>query len=429
MTNQSLSTRARAALPGGVSHELRYRDPHPVFIARAQGAEKWDVDGRRYIDFKMGSASQMLGHCHPAISKAIQKQAERSIFSADCHMAEIEWAEWVNQLFPCAERTRFTASGTEATMLALRLARAYSGKDHVLRVDGHYHGWHDHALKGTKPGSNHVPSLGIPVAINDLIHVCAADPQAMESALQDERIGTVIIEASGANYGCVPLATDTLCALHDLARAAGVVLIFDEIITGFRWSPGGRQARDNIVPDLTTLAKIATGGLPGGAVCGRSEIMELMNNATVCDGIGPAVSHKGTFNGSPLVAAAAIAAMPLLASGDAQAQADKMATRMRDGMNAAMEEHGVAGLAYGDSSIFHVFLGQRSLEGLGPTDIRGLPKSTVKAYRDGMLSRGVDMMAYTSGLTSAAHTPALIDEALAAFNGTLLGMVRDGVLQ
>ena len=125
MTNQSLSTRARAALPGGVSHELRYRDPHPVFIARAQGAEKWDVDGRRYIDFKMGSASQMLGHCHPAISKAIQKQAERSIFSADCHMAEIEWAEWVNQLFPCAERTRFTASGTEATMLALRLARAY----------------------------------------------------------------------------------------------------------------------------------------------------------------------------------------------------------------------------------------------------------------------------------------------------------------
>ncbi|MGX9353720.1 aspartate aminotransferase family protein [Roseobacteraceae bacterium S113] len=385
--------------------------------------------GRRYIDFKMGSASQMLGHCHPAIVDAIQKQATRSIFSADCHAAEIGWAEWVNKLVPCAQRTRFTASGSEATMLALRLGRAHSGKDHILRVEGHYHGWHDHALKGAKPGSDKATSLGIPDVINDLIHVCAAEPQAMENALQDARIGTVIVEASGANYGCVPLATDTLRALHDVARAAGVVLIFDEIITGFRWSPGGRQARDGIVPDLTTLAKIVTGGLPGGAVCGRAEIMELMNNTTMRDGIAPAVSHKGTFNGSPLIAAAACAAMPLLASGDAQAQADKMAIRMREGMNAAMLDHGVTGLAYGDSSIFHVFFGQSSLEGLSPTEIRGLPKPVVKAYRDGMLSRGVDMMAYTSGLTSAAHTPELIDEAVAAFDDTLADMIRDGVLQ
>ncbi|MBO9446918.1 aminotransferase class III-fold pyridoxal phosphate-dependent enzyme [Ruegeria sp. R14_0] len=429
MKNQDLSTRARTALPGGVSHELRYRDPHPVFIDRALGAEKWDREGRRYVDFKMGSASQMLGHCHPTIVDAIQRQAARSIFCADCHEAEIEWAEWVNRLYPSAELTRFTASGTEATMLALRLARAYSGKDHVLRVDGHFHGWHDHALKGAKPGSEQAPSLGIPDAINDLVHICAADPQAMESALQDERIGTVIIEVSGANYGCVPMSTDTLRALHDVARAAGVVLIFDEIITGFRWSPGGRQARDGIVPDLTTLAKIVTGGLPGGALCGRATIMELLSNATVRNGLGPAVSHKGTFNGSPLVAAAACAAMPLLASGDAQAQADAMATRMRDGINAAMSELGVAGIAYGESSIFHVYFGAESVDGLSPAEIRGLPKPTVKAYRDGMLSRGVDIMSYTSGLTSAAHTPELIDEALAAFHATLCDMIRDGVVQ
>ncbi|WP_170424214.1 aspartate aminotransferase family protein [Ruegeria arenilitoris] len=429
MKNHDLSTRARSALPGGVSHELRYRDPHPVFIDRTLGAEKWDREGRRYVDFKMGSASQMLGHCHPTIVDAIQKQAARSIFSADCHEAEIEWAEWVNRLYPSAELTRFTSSGTEATMLALRLARAYSGKDHVLRVDGHFHGWHDHALKGAKPGSEQAPSLGIPDAINDLIHICAADPQGMESALQDERIGTVIIEVSGANYGCVPLSTDTLRALHDVARAAGVVLIFDEIITGFRWSPGGRQARDEIVPDLTTLAKIVTGGLPGGALCGRAAIMELLSNATVRNGLGPAVSHKGTFNGSPLVAAAACAAMPLLASGEAQAQADAMATRMRDGMNAAMSELGVAGTAYGESSIFHVYFGAETVDGLSPAEIRGLPKSTVRAYCDGMLSRGVDIMSYTSGLTSAAHTPELIDEALAAFRATLSDMIRDGVLQ
>lgn len=428
MSNARQSIRARAALPGGVSHELRYRDPFPVFIDRAQGAEKWDIEGRRYIDFKMGSASQILGHGHPAIVEAIQKQASRAIFSADCHTGETEWADWVNRLFPCADLTRFTASGSEATMLAIRLGRAWSGKDRVLRIDGHYHGWHDHALKGVKPGSDIAPSLGIPQAINDLIDICAADPQALESALQDERIGTVIIEASGANYGSVPLATDTLRALHDVARKAGVVLIFDEIITGLRWSPGGRQARDGIVPDLTTLAKIVTGGLPGGAVCGRGEIMELMNNAAHRDGLSPPVSHKGTFNASPLVAAAACAALPLLATGAVQAQADAMADRMRTGMNAALAEAGVVGLAYGDSSIFHLTFGRADLTGLSPADIRGLPTAQVRAYRDGMLARGVDMMAYTSGLTSGAHTPALIDAALQAFRATLGDMVRDGVL-
>ena len=428
MTNEAQSERARKALPGGVSHELRFRDPHAVFIDRAQGAEKWDVEGRRYIDFKMGSASQLLGHGHPVLVEAIQKQAAQAVFSADCHVAETEWAEWVNRLFPCAERTRFTASGSEATMLAIRLGRAQSGKDRVLRIDGHYHGWHDHVLKGAKPGDGHPPSLGVPDALSEMIEVCPADPQAMERALQDKAIGTVIIEASGANYGCVPLPTDRLRTLHDVARKAGMVLIFDEIITGLRWSPGGRQARDGILPDLTTLAKIVTGGLPGGAVCGRAAIMELMNNATARNGLAPAVSHKGTFNASPLIAAGACAAMPLLATGEAQAQADAMAARMRDGMNAEMATQGVTGLAYGDSSIFHLHFGRDNLDGMTPADIRGLPKHQVRAFRNGMLSRGVDMMAYTSGLTSAAHTPALIDEALVAFSNTLSDMVRDGVL-
>ena len=429
MTNKYLSLRAKKALPGGVSHELRFREPHPVFVDRALGAEKWDTEGRRYIDFKMGSASQMLGHCHPAIVEAVQRQARRSIFSADCHEAEIHWAEWINRLYPAAERTRFTASGTESTMLAIRLGRAWSGKDHVLRVDGHYHGWHDQVLKGATPGSGRAASLGIPAEINNLIHVCAADPRAMESALQDDRIGTVILEASGANYGSVPLPTDTLRALQDVARRYEVVLILDEIITGFRWSPGGRQARDGIDPDLTALAKIVTGGLPGGAVCGRAGIMELMSNATEREGFAPAVSHKGTFNGSALVAAAACAAMPLLATGEAQARADAMAARMRDGMNAVMAELGIPGLAYGDSSVFHLFFGQGNPDTLTPAEIRGLPKALIRAYRNGMLARGVDMMSYTSGLTSAAHTPDLIDEALGAFRATLSDLVRDRVLR
>ena len=157
--------------------------------------------------------------------------------------------------------------------------------------------------------------------------------------------------------------------------------------------------------------------------------MELMNNAESRDGLSPPVSHKGTFNGSPLVAAAACAAMPLLASGEAQRQADEMATLMRDGMNDVLAELDVEGLAYGDSSIFHLQFGRRELAGLSPADIRGLPARVVKAYRDGMLSRGVDMMAYTSGLTSAAHTPQLIEEALVAFRNTMVSMKEEGLFQ
>ena len=426
--NEDLSGRARAALPGGVSHELRYRTPHPIFIERAAGAEKWDVEGRRYIDFKMGSASQMLGHSHPDIVEALQRATTTAIFSADCHLGEIEWAEWVNQLLPCAERTRFCASGSEATMLAIRLGRAFSGKPGVLRIDGHYHGWHDHALKGAKPGSDRAISLGVPAAISDLITICAANPQAMEGALQDHQIGTVIIEASGANYGSVPLATDTLQALHDVARKAGVVLIFDEIITGFRWSPGGRQARDGIVPDLTTLAKIVTGGLPGGAVCGKAEIMELMNNAETRDGLSPPVSHKGTFNASPLVAAAANAAMKHLSTGAPQRQADAMAALLRMGISTLMARLGIAGTVYGDSSTCHMYFGEASMKGLTPAQIRTVQPDLVNGLRGGLLERGVDLMSHTSCVTSAAHTPALIDEALGAFESTFAALIKDGVI-
>jgi len=426
--NADLSKRARAALPGGVSHELRYREPHPIYITRASGAEKWEADGKRYIDFKMGSASQMLGHGHPDVVEAIRQQAGTAIFSADCHEAEIEWAEWVNRLVPSAERTRFCASGSEATMLAIRLGRAFSGKPGVLRMDGHYHGWHDHALKGAKPGSERPRSLGVPQAISDLITISATDPQAMESALQDDQIGTVIIEASGANYGSVPLASERLQALHDVARKAGVVLIFDEIITGFRWSPGGRQGRDGILPDLTTLAKIVTGGLPGGAVCGRAEIMEMMNNANTLEGLSPPVSHKGTFNASPLIAAGANAAMRHLSTGLPQQVADDMALRLREGIAALMVRHGIAGTVYGESSTCHMYFGAAPLTDLTPAQIRAVQPALVNGLRGGLLARGVDLMSHTSCVTSAAHTPALIDEALVAFDDTLTDLVRDGVI-
>ncbi len=427
--NFNLAARARAVMPGGVSHELRYLEPHPVYFARAKGAEKWDVEGKRYIDFKLGAASQILGHSHPEIAEAVARQMQSMPYTGDCHALEVEWAEWLCRLFPSAERVRFTGSGTESTMLALRLGRAYTGKDKVLRIDGHFHGWHDMLLKGAKPGTNTPPSHGVPQVISDLAVVAPADIETIRSVLErDSEIGTIFVEASGANYGSVPLPEGFLPAIRELADDTGNVLIFDEVITGLRWSPGGRQARENVVPDLTTLAKVVTGGLPGGAVVGRAKIMDLLSPATVRDGLAPAVSHKGTFNAAPMVAAGAIRAMEILSTGEVQEHCDAMASRLRKGINKVFARKGVRALAYGDSSTCHLYFGGGSIDGLDAATIRRTPPALVKGLRNRLLERGVDFMSFTSCVTGLPHTPELIDEAVGIFAETVDDLIREGLL-
>ncbi|MEP4038527.1 aminotransferase class III-fold pyridoxal phosphate-dependent enzyme [Pseudophaeobacter sp.] len=429
ITNQSLAQRAKQVMPGGVSHELRYRAPYPIYIDRALGAEKWDVEGKRYIDFKLGAASQILGNSCPEVMQAVAEQLTKTPYTGDCHALEIEWAEWISKLFPSADLVRFTGSGTESTMLALRLGRAYSGKDKVLRIDGHFHGWHDMLLKGAKPGANTPPSLGVPTAIADLTVVAPPELGAVRTLLeQDAAIGTIFVEASGANYGSVPLPNGFLQGIRDLADEQEKVLIFDEVITGFRWSPGGRQALDDVTPDITTLAKVATGGLPGGAICGRRDIMDLLDPSKPRDGFAPPVSHKGTFNAAPLVAAGAIAAMKLLSTGDVQRQADAMAARLRDGINTCFAHRSMAAVAYGDSSTCHLYFGGTSIEGLSAAEIRTVSPALVNGLRHGLLAGGVDFMSFTSCVTSCAHTPDLIDEALDIFDDVLGKLTADGVI-
>jgi len=427
LTNASLFQKARQIMPGGVSHELRYAAPHPIYIDHAFGAEKWDVEGKRYIDFKLGAASQLLGNSCPEVVEALARQLGKTPYTGDCHPLEIEWAEWISRLVPSAEKVRFTGSGTEATMLALRVARAYARKDKVLRIDGHFHGWHDMLLKGSKPGKSAPPSLGVPQAISDLVVVAPPALEAIGAALEaDAEIGTIFVEASGANYGSVPLPEGFLSGIRAMADKYGQVLIFDEVITGFRWSPGGRQARDGVVPDLTTLAKVVTGGLPGGALAGKSHIMALLNPSEAVDGLAPAVSHKGTFNAAPMVAAGAIAAMTLLSTGKVQAKADVMAARLRDGMNGVFQKRGMKALAYGDSSTCHLYFGATSIDGLSAAQIRAIPPRLVQALRGGLLERGVDFMSFTSCVTSSAHTPALIDEAVTIFDAVIHDLIRSG---
>jgi len=432
LSSGALFEKGRATLAGGVAHEGRYAEPHPKYITRAKGSRKWEVDGTEYVDYAMGSASLLLGHAHPDVVAAITEQASGGTFFADCHPLEIAWASLIQELVPSAERVRFAGSGTEATMLAIRIGRAYSGRPKVLRFEGHYHGWHDYAALGSKAPYDRMPTLGaLPAAVEATV-VIPPDPERVEAALKGDReIGTIICEVSGANYGCVPLPEGFLPQLRALADRYDAVLIFDEVITGFRWSPGGRQARDGVIPDLTTMAKILTGGMPGGAVGGREEIMRMLDPAYEYEGLRPGVSHKGTFNGNPLVAAAGFAALKLVRTGEPNRKADAVAEKLRAGMGRIMQEHQVAGVVYGESSTFHVYLGDDahgSVAGIPAARIRGVAKETVDALRGGLRRRGIDLMSHTSGVTSSAHTDTDVDLTLGAFEETLEEMIEKGLV-
>ena len=319
---------AMGLFPDGVTHDTRYVMPFPIVVTHANGSRKWDVDGNEYVDYVMGHGALLLGHGRPEVIQAVTDALQKGTHLGASHREEVEWARLVQRLVPSAERVRFTASGTEATMLALRLARAYTGKTHVLRFTNHFHGWNDLLLAGA--GRN---MGGIAPEVAALSYVVPPnDPEQVERALEaHDDIAAVILEPTGASMGSAPVYPEFLHALRALTEKHGVLLIFDEVVTGFRISPGGAQALYGVTPDITTLAKILAGGLPGGAVCGRADILDMIAHR---EGAGEnRVAHAGTFNANPVSAAAGAAALRLVATGEPNATADARATTLRAGLN------------------------------------------------------------------------------------------------
>lgn len=429
--SQKLFEEAVNCLAGGVVHESRYVEPFPIYIERAKGSRKWDVDGHEYIDYSMGSASLLLGHAHPAVGAAAAEQLSKGTFYGNCHPLEVEWAGLVQRLIPSAELVRYVGSGTEATLLAIRIARAFTGKTKILRFEGHYHGWHDYLAVGMQPPFAEPPSLGLlPGSIAATVVVPANDPERVEAELRrDHDIAAVILEASGASFGTVPLLPGFHAELRRLTEKYGVVLIFDEIITGFRVSPGGVQALVGVTPDLTTLAKVLTGGLPGGAVAGRADVMRVIDPRSEFGGRRPGAIHRGTFNANPLAAAAGIAALKEVAKGEPQRHANAAAARLREGLQEVLTRHAAAGVVYGDASTFHVYLGRGSIERLGAAELKGIPKKTVTAFQQALQVRGVDLMSYTSGVTSLAHTGEDVRQTVQAFDGAVQELLAEGVIE
>ncbi|HEU5197159.1 MAG TPA: aspartate aminotransferase family protein [Methylomirabilota bacterium] len=423
----ALAERARTAIPGGITHDIRHLTPFPVYVDRAAGSRKWDVDGHEYVDYWMGHGALFLGHCPPAVVRAVQEQMARGTHLGASHEPEVRWAELVNQLIPSADMTRFTMSGTEATHLAMRVARAYTGRTKILKFAGHFHGWHDGAVAGVNPPYDVPMSAGVPGATMDQVVICPPnDIKAAQTVFERGDVAAVILAPAGGQAGTTPTIPGYLHELRALATRFNVVLIFDEVITGFRYAPGGAQQYFNVTPDLTTLAKIVAGGLPGGALCGKRDIMSMIAFRGDPDwDRASRVAHAGTFNANPLSAAAAIATLELCADGTLQARASKSGDQLRAALTEALKKAGAPGTCFGEASIYHVsFEGKPGLAGFD----RPRKGPLYHLLRCALLNNGVDCSA-NHGWISAVHTDEDLERTVQGYDRAFRAMVAEGAFK
>src|SRR5436309_2019616 len=432
--------RAAELFPSGITHDGRYIEPYGLYIARAEGPRKWDVDGRCYVDYFGGHGALLLGHCHPTVMEAVHAQLDRGTHYGASHELEIEWAERVKALIPSAERVRFTSSGTEATLMAVRLARAFSGKPKLIRFNYHFHGWHDHMTTGHSNHFDGTATTGVLDAVAGNVLLCDQNDEAALARLLEQHndIAAAIIEPTGANGGKLPINADFLHALRRLTAEHGVLLIFDEVVNGFRVAPGGAQEAYGVRPDLTTLAKILAGGVPGGAVTGRKDILDLLD-FQVTKGAGKEkIAHPGTFNANPLSAAAGTAALKIVGETDACDRANRYTATLRPRLNEVFEEERVPWAAYGTFSMLELFTNPER-EAVTPTRFDPFQYSfaslkgdrnagVVHKMRLAMMVHGVDLSSHPGGVVSATHGEAELEDTVAAMRNSVRMLKAEGEL-
>ncbi|MEX1208100.1 MAG: aspartate aminotransferase family protein [Acidimicrobiia bacterium] len=418
--------RANAALVNGVSSGFRFWGPDDTLvIQRGDGAYVEDMDGKRYVDYQLGFGPVILGHAHPAISSAVAEAAASGTTFAMTSAREIEAAELFKAAVPWVDRLRFTNTGTEATMHAIRLARAVTGKELVLKFEGAYHGAHDYVLFSTASaapaamGSRRSPvplqsSSGIPEAIRALVRTLPFnDLEAVKRlfARDGGRIACVIVEPIMGNYFGVMPDDGYLAGLRSLCDEHGVVLIFDEVKTGFRIALGGAQEWFGVTPDLATFAKSMGNGFPVAAVAGREHVVGAW-----ADG---GVMQAGTYSGNGLSAAATAATIRELLTGAPLAAVDRAGTALIEGIRGICSEKGLAAHVLGPPSMFGIFLGEEP-----PRDFRDVGGHDEELYSKvvmGMIARGVMPCddAREPWFVSAAHGDAEVELSLTAFSDAL----------
>jgi len=415
-SNQTLFERALTLMPGGVNSPVRAFKSvggQPFFTARADGAYLWDVEGKRYIDYVGSWGPMIVGHNHPDVRAAVQRAAADGLsFGTPC-AAEVTMAETITRLIPSIEMVRMVNSGTEATMSAIRLARGFTGRSRIVKFEGCYHGHGDAFL--VKAGSGALTfgaptSPGVPTALADLTSTLPFNDfeaaTALFEAIGDEVAG-LIVEPVPGNMNCIPPREGYLQHLRDLCSRHGALLIFDEVMTGFRVALGGAQAHYGVTPDLTTLGKIIGGGMPVGAYGGHREIMQQIAPA------GP-IYQAGTLSGNPVAMAAGLAMLELI---QAPGFHDELARRTRlltDGLQAIADGEGIAFSTQRVGAMFGLFFSAGKVETYAQATAADI--GAFNRFFQAMLASGVYLApsAYEAGFVSSRHDEQIIADTLEA---------------
>ncbi|MDL1956037.1 MAG: glutamate-1-semialdehyde 2,1-aminomutase [Candidatus Desulfofervidus auxilii] len=418
--SELLWEKAKTLLPGGVNSPVRAWGSvrgEPLFIERAKGSKVYDVDGNEYIDYVCSWGPMIVGHANDEVIEAIEKTAKKGTSFGAPTVLEVELAEIITEAFPSIEKVRMVNSGTEATMSALRLARAYTGRDKVVKFNGCYHGHADSFL--VKAGSG-LATFGIPASpgvpedlTKHTISLPYNDISAVEKTFEQigEEIACVIVEPVAGNMGVILPEDGFLQGLRKITQKYKSVLIFDEVITGFRISFGGAQAYYNIEPDLTCLGKIIGGGLPVGAYGGKKEIMSLI--APEGD-----VYQAGTLSGNPLAMSAGIATLKILKRSGVYENLEKKTKRLVNGIKEAAKKYDIPLQINQIASMFSIFFNKNPVKNY-ETALKSDNEMFIK-YFYGMLKRGIYLApsAYEASFVSIAHTDEDIDKTIEAVDKT-----------
>jgi glutamate-1-semialdehyde 2,1-aminomutase len=413
---------ARQSFAGGVGSHARsphmgYK-PHPVFIARGEGAKIWDVDGNEYIDYALAFGPLILGHrSGPVVDAVVEQVRERGTIYGAPHAWERQVSEKICAAVPSAELVTFANSGSEAVLVALRLARAYAGRDKIIRFEGHYHGWTDPIYISTFPpdhsGVPHAPwpirdSAGTPEVYQEVIVPQPWNaPDILEETIkrQGHEIAAVLTEPVMGNFGCIPPEPGYLEFLREITSENDILLIFDEVITGFRLSLGGAQAYFGVTPDLTTMAKALGGGLPVAAVAGRRQILDLIAEREIM--------QAGTYCTNPVVMAAASATLDELAKPQTYDKLFALGKRLGTGLEEVISAAGFPVTYQGVGPMFQIFFSEEPVRNYREAKSKVNPAPYAAFWR-AMLKRGVYFhpWPFECWFVSTAHTDEHVDETL-----------------
>ena len=409
--SKQLFEEARKLTPGGVHSSLRFFDPYPIFISKAKGAKIYDVDGNEYIDYHLAFGPVVLGHAHPSVVTAVKDQLNNGIIFGLCSELEIEVAKKIKKHVPSAQMVRFCNSGTEATYHAVRVARAYTKRDKIVKFEGAYHGWHDYVAVSTSPSLKDAGPRELPTSVPDTeglskeivrntIVVPFNDPEVLEATIKKHRrdIAALITEPIlHGNSTCILPEKGFLEFLREITTRYDIVLIFDEVVTGFRHSLGGAQKLFNVTPDLTTFGKAMANGFPVAAVCGKEDIMKRFRPTGKVD-------YGGTFNGNPISMAATLATIKELENGGVYHKLFHLGEHIRNQLSEVVSELKLRAQIVGFGSVFQLLFTDRRIRDYRDA-LASDPEQFKKFHRE-LMSKGIFILPHANKRCHlcAAHT-------------------------